>query len=63
MYPAPANSWRIYLYYPVRLKDMLVMLVRHGSTLWRLARGDTKTQAVAARTIQVSEMENWLLSG
>jgi hypothetical protein len=60
LYPAPANSWRIYLYYPVRLKDALV---RHGATLWRLASGDSKTQTVAARTNQVTALHDWLMSG
>jgi hypothetical protein len=60
MYPAPVNSWRIYLYYPVRIKDVLV---RHGATLWRLARGDPKTRTAAARTNQVTALRDWLMSG
>lgn len=60
MYPAPANSWRIYPYYPVRLKDVLV---RHGATLWRLARGDPKTKAAAEHTNQVTGLRDWLMSG
>jgi hypothetical protein len=53
MYPAPANSWRIYLYYPVRLKDVLM---RHGAMLWRLACGDPKTRAAAESTNEVTAL-------
>lgn len=60
MYPAPANSCRIYLYYPVRLKDVLM---RHGGMLWRLARGDSKTRAAAERTNEVTGLRDWLMSG
>ena len=59
MYPAPANSWRIYLYYPVRIKDVLA---RHGAMLWRLARGDPKTRASAERTNQVTALRDWLMA-
>lgn len=59
MYPAPVNSWRIYLYYPVRIKDVLV---RHGATLWRLARGDPKTRVATERTNQVTALRDWLMS-
>jgi len=60
MYPAPANSWRIYFYYPVRLRDVLV---RHGATLWQLARGDSKAQAFAEHTNQITSLRDWLISG
>ena len=53
IYPPPANSWRIYLYYPVRLK---YLLVRHSRALLQLTSGDSKTQALAA-------LKKWLLSG
>jgi hypothetical protein len=58
MYPASKNSWRIYLYYPVRIKDVLI---RHGVTLLRLARGDIKTRAAAGQINQVSELHDWLI--
>jgi hypothetical protein len=58
MYPAPVNSWRIYLYYPVRIKDVLM---RHGVALLRLARGDIKTRAAAGQINQVSELHDWLI--
>ncbi len=59
IYPAPANSLRIYLYYPVRIKDVLA---RQGATLWRLAHGDPQTQAAAARTNRVTALRDWLMS-
>jgi hypothetical protein len=59
LYPVPVNSWRIYLYYPVHIKDVLL---RHGTTLWRLARGDPKTRAAVERTNQVTALIDWLMS-
>jgi len=56
MYPAPANSWRIYLYYPMRWKDVLA---HHSAMLWRLARGDLKTRAA----VRNSAMDDWMMSG
>ena len=59
-YPAPVNSWRIYLYYPVRIMDILV---KHRATLWQLARGNPKARAIAEHTNQVIELRDWLMSG
>ena len=59
-YPASANSWRIYLYYPVRLKYLLGY---HGANLWRLVRGDPETRAVAVRKNEVALLNDWLKSG
>ena len=59
-YPAPVNSWRIYLYYPVRIKDILV---KHRATLWQLARGNPKARAIADHTNQIMELRDWLMSG
>ncbi len=44
MYPAPPNSPRIYLYYPVRLVDVLR---RYGPMTYRLLRGDQKMISLA----------------
>ena len=59
-YPAPANSWRIYLYYPVHIKGLMI---QRGAALWRLARGDPKTRAVAGLANQIVELRDWLMSG
>ena len=60
MYPAPANSWRIYLYYPSRIK---YVLGRHGGTLLRLIFGDPKRQADAQRINDITALRDWLTSG
>lgn len=59
MYPAPVNSWRIWLYYPVRIRDAFA---RQGATAWRLASGDANLRAVAARTNAATALRGWLLS-
>ena len=58
-YPAPATSWRIYLYYPARIK---YVLIQHGATLWRMIRGDPKTRIAAERTNQITALRDWLMS-
>jgi hypothetical protein len=60
MFLAPANSWRILLYYPLRWKNALA---QHSATLWRLARGDPQTQAAAVRSNVVTTLRDWLMSG
>jgi hypothetical protein len=57
MYPAPINSWRIYLYYPVRIKDVFT---RHGATLWRLVRGNSQMRIASERINQVTDVRDWL---
>jgi hypothetical protein len=59
-YPVSVNSWRIFLYYPLRIKDILV---GRGAALWHLARGDPKMQAIAEHTNQVVSLRDWLISG
>ena len=59
-YPARANSWRIYLYYPVRWLDLLW---HYGASLWRMIRGDQKTRSLAEQTNQIMELHDWLMSG
>ena len=60
MYPAPANSWRIFLYYPARI---LFVLTRYGKTLWQLMHDDPKTKAAAEHTNEVTALRDWLISG
>ena len=57
--PVPANSWRIYLYYPVRIQ---YLLKRYGATLWKLIRADPVTRAAADHTNQVTVLLDWLMS-
>ena len=60
MYPAQANSWRIYLYYPIRFKDVLK---RHIAMQWRLVRADSKILNQVERTNNIIELHDWLMSG
>jgi hypothetical protein len=46
MYSVPLSSKRVYLYYPMRLIDLIL---RHGRTAWRLFRGDREVIASAER--------------
>ncbi len=60
MYPVPVNSWRIYLYYPVRLKDVLL---RHGRSFWRLVCADPQAQNAARGANKDTALNKWLMSG
>lgn len=57
MYPAPPSSGRIYLYYPARLKDVLV---RYGRSAWRLLRRDEVMLAAARREDNGNALVDWL---
>ena len=50
-YPVQPGSCKVYLYYPVRTKDLLV---RYFQTLWRLWRGDPLLTATTQRKQQVA---------
>lgn len=60
MYPASPNSFRLLLYYPVRLKDVLQ---RHGRVAWHLLRGNEQMVLRAERQNQTTILRDWLLSG
>ena len=60
MYPAPANSWRINLYYPVRVIDLLI---RYVPMMWRLVRDNPEINTQVERTNQLDSLQNWLMSG
>ncbi|MBC8446879.1 MAG: nucleotidyltransferase family protein [Chloroflexi bacterium] len=59
LYPAPPDSARIYLYYPVRLVDVLR---RYGRATWCLLRGDQQTTLLAERKNVLSDWlaEEWV---
>lgn len=59
MYPASPSSRRIYLYYPVRLRDVLL---RYSRTAWQLVRRDKDTTAFAEREDRGNALQNWLAS-
>lgn len=54
------NSWRIFLYYPVRIKDLWL---RYGRIYWDLITGKNKTVDRANRQYQNDTFKEWLLSG
>lgn len=56
-YPASPSSKRIYLYYPVRLVDVLL---RYGRTAWRLLRRDEATIALSERQDGGNALVDWL---
>ncbi len=59
LYPVPMNSLLIYLYYLVRVRDLLA---RYGADMWRLATGDSKIRSRAIDTDQAAMLRDWLLS-
>ncbi|MBM3166611.1 MAG: nucleotidyltransferase family protein [Chloroflexi bacterium] len=59
MYPAPPDSPRIYLYYPVRLKDLLL---RHGRATWQMLRRDEEMMALVERENRKTALSDWLAS-
>jgi len=59
IYHAPENSLRVYFYYPVRLKDLLV---RHSGKVWRMLRGDKEMQALMTQENRVSTLMEWMKS-
>jgi len=56
MYPAPANSWRILCYYPVRFRDVWM---RHAAAMWRLLWRDRELSAAVR---QESRLRDYLAS-
>ena len=54
MYPPPPDSPRLYLYYGVRFKDLLV---RYLGVLWRLVRGDEEVVSLIERR---NALREWL---
>lgn len=60
IYSVPANSWLVYFYYPVRLKDLLV---RHTRDFFDLLKGRHEINRSAEITREVIDLQKWLLSG
>ena len=59
MYPAPPDSRRIYLYYLVRLKDLLIL---YSGVVWQLLRRDEKMMAQVERVKREAALKEWLAS-
>jgi len=59
MYDVPKNSWRIYFYYPVRLK---YLLVKYSAMVLRILRGEKKAQSFMAQNNQITLLKIWMKS-
>lgn len=56
MYPAPAESWRILGYYPMRFKDLWV---RYRRALWQVVRRDQTFITEARQETRLREYLGW----
>ena len=59
LYPAPADSLRIYFYYIVRLRDLLRV---YGRDVWRWLRRDEGMQVLAKEGKDLTTLKDWLMS-
>ena len=59
LYPAPADSIRIYFYYFVRLRDLFRV---YGRDVWRWLRRDKGMQAFAKEGNDLTTLKDWLTS-
>ncbi|MGD0101675.1 MAG: nucleotidyltransferase family protein [Acidobacteriota bacterium] len=59
MYPAPSDSIRIYFYYAVRFKDLVL---RHGRQVWRLLRRDEGMRGLTKKENDLTLLKEWLMS-
>jgi len=57
MYPLAPDSPMVYLYYPVRFKDLLS---RYGRGVWKMFTGDTATRDTMQRRVKGEELRQWL---
>ncbi len=55
-YPAPADSWRILCYYPVRLKDLWM---RYGRLVWQLVSRDKTLTHEARKEARLRDYLGW----
>ena len=56
-YQVPAHSLRVYLYYLIRLKDILQ---RHHRDVWSRLRGDKRMQGLAQQGRSFTSLKDWL---
>ena len=59
-YGVPPGSLRIFLFYPVRLKDLLK---ENSRVAWRLLRREEQLLSQADQQNQVNRLRSWLISG
>lgn len=55
-YPAPADSWRVLCYYPVRF---MVLWMRYRQAMWQLLRRDRKLITEARREAHLRDYLGW----
>ena len=59
MYPAPADSLRIFFFYPIRFIDLIH---RFGHLGVKLIRGDEQTTLRAKRQNEVNALREWMIT-
>jgi hypothetical protein len=57
IYPVAFSSWRIYLYYPVRWKDLFL---KYGRVVWQLLRRDERLVTVTERESRINALLEWM---
>ncbi len=58
-YSTSPNSWRILLYYPIRIRDLWR---KHSRVSWDLTRGNQQMLSWAQQQDQINKLQEWLLS-
>ena len=62
-YSVRANSWKVFLYYPVRWRDLVAQRL---ALVWKMVRKDPQTlsnaESIGTRTSQEDTLINWLVS-
>ena len=57
LYNLPTNSWRVYFYYPVRFK---YLIVRYTGIIFGRFRGDRKMQALTSQNNKITRILDWM---
>ena len=57
IYPVTLSPWRIYLYYPVRWKDLFL---KYGRVVWQLLRRDERLVTVTERESRINALLEWI---
>ncbi len=57
LYNLPTNSWRVYFYYPVRLK---YLVVRYTGIIFGRFRGNKNMQALTAQNNKITHILEWM---
>jgi hypothetical protein len=57
LYNLPTNSWRVYFYYPVRLK---YLIVRYSGIFFRKLTGNKNTQKQISQENKITYILNWM---